>query len=148
MFSHEREQDIAQTRQSPRAGPCSVSCPLAFQGKAPGTPGLSDQALHHHPWGVCQQASEHRPGYRPEGCLRQGAVLEKGPKHLLTEHGSLPVGGEREKAETAGQGRTLPVTCLVIVGFLATLGLASCLSSRNDTLQWVCEIQCEAGISG
>lgn len=90
VFSHERERDIAQVCQSPRAGPCSVSCPSASPGKTPGTPGLSDQALHHHPWGVCQQASQHHPGYRPEGCLCQGAVLEKGPTHLLTEYGSLP----------------------------------------------------------
>lgn len=59
-----------------------------------------DQTLHHHPWGVCHQAPEHRPGCRPEGCLRQGAELrEKGPACQSVERGSLPCGW------TAGKGR-------------------------------------------
>lgn len=88
------------------------------------------------------QATDRRDAFVKVQCWRRG------PRIYSLNMAPCPVYGEREKAETAGQGRTLPVTCLVIVGFLAILGLASCLSSGNDMLQWVCEIQCEPGISG
>ena len=79
-----------------------MPAPTCLPGEGPGPPRLSDQALHHHPRGVCHQAPEHHSGCRPEGRLCQGAELwEKGPMCLGIECSSLP--GEW----TAGKGREL-----------------------------------------